>query len=45
MALDPDPVLSERSADDADAGWGESGGSADAREAWLREQCPPHHGG
>ncbi len=35
-------VLPDTTADER--GDGESGGSADASEEWLRRQVPPHHG-
>ncbi|MGQ0623766.1 MAG: hypothetical protein ACT4PP_03805 [Sporichthyaceae bacterium] len=45
MAVDPQPPLPERNADESDAGWGEVREDGEAREDWLREQRPPHHGG
>ena len=43
---DPDrPVITGRSEDDSDRGWGDDRpGEGDAHEEWLRRQRPPHHG-
>lgn len=41
----PEPVLPDRSADDCDQGWGESGGDSGRPDDWYRQERPPHHGG